>query len=40
MLRVCVSPEVFASLREPARRIGGYVCMGRLAVHCCDSHLH
>jgi hypothetical protein len=39
--RVCVSPEV---CRGPVRdwriRIVGGGCIGRLAVHCWDSHLH
>jgi hypothetical protein len=29
-----VSPEVCASLRKPASRIGGCACMGRFVVHC------
>jgi hypothetical protein len=31
--------SVCVSLREPASRIGGCECMGRLTVHCCASHL-
>jgi hypothetical protein len=40
VLLVFASLRRWASLREPARRTGGYGCMGRRAVHCCDSHLH
>jgi hypothetical protein len=31
---------LYVGERKPASRIGGWWWMERLAIHCCDSHLH